>query len=177
MKCLLFSLIVPITLLANTQKNTYEQLRDQLTAEADYRVQTVQTGFDREHQPLLCKLGVSSFLTGIFLPLTVQALQQNSIRLACLYSALTTFFGSYTLLKHGELKENTRILHEEMFNADRIFQDKMAHLHTRHYMNDIAKFMMTRLEELASAYMPRTVQPEEEVILETTELCHNAQPQ
>lgn len=105
----------------------------------------------------MLKLGFSSFLTGAFLPLTVQALRNNDTRLACLYSALTTFFGSYTFLKHAELSENRRVLHEEMFNADDIYQTKMAHLHTRHYMNDIAKFIMAGLEQLAEKYAPKTI--------------------
>ncbi len=155
MNRILLTLLVPTLIFANNQ-NTYEHIRDQLAEEADERVQAVQSGFAQEYRPLILKLGLASFLTGAFLPLTVTAVQRNDTRLACLYSALTTFFGSYTFLKHSELAENRRVLHEEMFNADRVYQTKMAHIHTRHYMNDIAKFMMAGFEQLAEKYLTTT---------------------
>lgn len=163
MNRILLPLLVPTLIFANNQKNTYEQIRDQLAEEADERVQAVQNGFAQEYRPLILKLGLSSFLAGAFLPLTYNALQSNNTRWACLYSALTTFFGSYTILKHSELSENRRVLHEEMFNADRVYQTKMAHIHTRHYMNDIAKFMMAGFEQIAERFSittPVTVQDE-----------------
>lgn len=153
MNRILLALLLPVTVFANNPKNTYEQIRDQLAEEADERVQAVQNGFAQEYRPLIVRLGLSSFLTGAFLPLTVNALQRNDTRLACLYSALTTFFGSYTFLKHSELAENRRVLHEEMFTADRVYQNKMGHIHTRHYMNDIAKFIVAGLDEIAQKYL------------------------
>lgn len=162
MNRLFLCLLLPALTFANA-KNSYEQIRDQLAQEADHRVQVVQAGFEQEYRPLMLKLGIASFLTGIFLPLTIQAVQNNNTRFACFYSALTTFCGSYTFLKHAELAENRRVLNEEMFTADRIYQNKMAHIHTRHYMNDIAKFMMAGFEQLAERFLaskPVTVENE-----------------
>lgn len=167
MKRIFFCLLFPAIVIANS-KNTYEQIRDQLAQEADIRVQAVQAGFDQEYRPLMLKLGISSFLTGAFLPLTVQALRNNDTRLACLYSALTTFFGSYTFLKHAELAENRRVLHDEMFIADDIYQTKMGHIHTRHYLNDIAKFMMAGFEQMAERFLvPQPIMVENESNNET----------
>ena len=112
--------------------------------------------FNKESRSLLLKFGISSFLTGTFLPLTILALKNNDARWACLYSALTTFFASYTFLNHAELTENRRILHDEMVNAENIYQNKMGHIHTRHYMNDIAKFMMAGFEQIAEQYFTTT---------------------
>lgn len=157
MKRFLLCLLVPTAFFANNSKSTYESIREQLAQEADVRVQTTLAEFNKEYRLLMIKLGLSSFLTGAFLPLTIQALRNNDTRLACLYSALTTFFGSYTFLKHSELAENRRVLHEEMFIADNIYQNKMGHIHTRHYMNDIAKFIMAGLEQLAEKYASETI--------------------
>lgn len=152
MKQILLCLLLPAIAFANTGKSTYDQIRDQLENEADTHAQAAQYSFHNQYGPLILKLGFASFATGTFLPLTYQAIKSNNTGLACLYSALTTFFGSYTVLKHAELAENRRVMHEEMFIADQVFQTKMGHLHTRHYMNDIAQFMMAGIEQLAEKY-------------------------
>ena len=66
MNRILLPLLVPTLIFANNQKNTYEQIRDQLAEEADERVQAVQNGFAQEYRPLILKLGLSSFLAGAF---------------------------------------------------------------------------------------------------------------
>lgn len=170
MKQILLCLLLPAVAFSNTSKSTYDHIRDQLENEADTHVQAAQYSFANQYGALILKLGLASFATGTFLPLTYQAIKSNNTGLACMYSALTTFFGSYTVLKHAELAENRRVMHEEMFTADHVFQTKMGHIHTRHYLNDIAKFMMAGFEQMAEKYLAsKPVSVEKESNNETTE--------
>lgn len=101
------------------------------------------------HMPSLCKIGITSILTGIFVPLAISALKTDDLKLACVYSGLAALTGYLTVLQHCELMEDRRIWHTQIMDADHLFNQKMDHIHTRHYLNDIAKYMMGRLEEIA----------------------------
>lgn len=134
------------------QATTYEQIRAEVAHEADHLEQKAIASFSKEYKPAICKLGLSAALTGLLIPIIYQKVRQNQTIMACFYSALATASGFFSLLQFAELMEDRRVMNDKIARADRMYHDKMDHIHTRHYMNDIAKFMMTGFEDLAEKY-------------------------
>ena len=100
--------------------------------------------FEKDYTISCQKLFLSSGLTGLLTILTLR----NNTNLGYLYAALAGIFGYSTLLQHAELMEKRRVCNKEIHYADQVYHQKLEHLHTRHYQNDIAKFIVKRLEEL-----------------------------
>lgn len=130
---------------------TYDEIHLQIEQEANSKIQEVTRIFAQSYLPALTKIGLTAAFSGIFLALSIHSMRRDST-LSCVYSALTCLSGYLTWLQHAELMEDRRLCNEEIQIADRVYNQKLAHVHTRHYLCDIAKFQMARLEEIIKNY-------------------------
>ncbi len=140
-----YSLLFLATFVTNSPAlPTYEEIRQQVEDEANQQIEIAKATFEKDYTSSCQKLFLSSGLTGL---LTVLILRDGT-NLSYLYGALAGIFGYITLLQHAELMEKRRVCNKEIHYADQVYHQKLDHLHTRHYQNDIAKFIVKRLEEL-----------------------------
>jgi hypothetical protein len=149
---LTMALLMPLT--AQTSTNTYEDIRQQIEAEADHTVQTINAKFGQTYIPAIIRTSLSAIACGVLIPLAIHATidVKSPLALACLYSGLASLAGYLTILQHNELMAFRETCDRGIANADHFYHKKLAHIHTRHYLGDIAKFQMAALEELAEKY-------------------------
>ena len=146
---LLISLIAAPLSLPADKIPTYDELRQQIEDEANTRVKDINITFMKSYFSSIQRLGISAILTGIFLPLTVQAIKKNQALWACLFSSLMTACGVWAVVEYSDVNENRRFCHDQILKADDVYNEKLAYIHTRHYMNDIAKFLASKLEVIS----------------------------
>lgn len=151
--------ITSLSLAAHTPPATYEDIRQEIEDEANYTCHSIKAKFSQEYIPTVVKTSLASIAFGILLPLAIQATKNDKTALACLYSGLASFAGYFTLLKHAELMAFKKTCDLGIADADRVYHKKLAHIHTRHYLGDIAKFQMARLEEIVKEYLAQNALP------------------
>jgi hypothetical protein len=158
MKHFLSTVVVSLSvILVISAHPTYEELRAQVQEEASAKELNAIKNFQKNYIPTLIGLGISTTSFGVGIPWTIKAFNDNNIALASFISGLTALAGYATILTHAQLMADRAFVQQTSFEADQLFNTKMDHLHTRHYMNDIAKFIMLRLEELFKKHLPSTV--------------------
>lgn len=138
----------------SAHSTTYEDIRQQIELEANTTIKQAQDKFTSAYLPSLVKIGATTLIAGLFAPLAVHATKNNNLKLASVYSALAGLFAYFSILQHAELMEDRRVTNETIFEADRVYHKKLAHIHTRHYLQDIAKYKMDRLQAIADNFQP-----------------------
>ncbi len=162
MHALLKKLAVLLFLSSLTHATSYEEIRHQVEQEANASIQQAQDRFSHEYLPSLFKIGATTLIAGTLVPLAIHASSTNNLKMECVYSALAGLFGYLSILQHAELMEERRSTNQAILEADRVYHKKLAHIHTRHYLQDIAKYLMDRLQITAKNYQQNQSEPKRE---------------
>ena len=143
---------------------TYEELNNQVQQEADEKIYAYQEAFANIYYPSLLKIGITAGISGFLVPIMVYFIKKDQTVLASL-AATAVSAGFYIAgVFSAHLLENRRTTNKECLEADRVYQQKMAHIHTRHYLNDIAKFLAFKAEELIKKYTMETTSPTQDTL-------------
>ena len=164
MKFLNILLFLPILSLSATTLPTYEEIRQQVENEANSLITKADSDFKQHYKLRITSLLVTSSLASAFTALAAREIKNASPQLILVYSALAGSCGYLTLLLHSQLMEDTRVRNKTIATADQVYNKKMAHLHSRHYMSDIAKFIVTRLEALLQRNRPEVIEADKKIV-------------
>ena len=164
MKRIFLTLTIAFTMPLTKQipANTYESIRQEIEDEANQTIKKISEDYKEVYEPTQGKLFVSSCVTCFLIPLIIQCLKDDYTGLACIYSGVAGLTGYFTILQHSLLMSYKDICNQRIIDADRVYNKKLAHIHTRHYLGDIAKFQMARVEEIAKEYLaPQNALPKD----------------
>ena len=164
MKFLNILLFLPIFSLCAATLPTYEEIRQQVENEANNIAAKADHDFKQHYRLRIASLLITSGLASTFTALAAREIKNPSPQIILLYSALAGSCGYLTMLLHSQLMEDTRLRNQTIATADKLYNKKMAYLHTRHYMSDIVKFIVSKLETVAQRNRPEVIEADKKIV-------------